>query len=88
VKTRVLESFLSGMVVGIGATLLILYARKPGCLATGLEALSEMAREREEREGEERLQRERLKAMGYSDEEIEDVMKTPISSYDDELGWV
>jgi len=66
-KSTVLETFLLGLTFGIGITLLALYTQRPGRL---VEAIAESGRTRRAKEGEKRLQRERLKAVGFSDEEI------------------
>jgi hypothetical protein len=66
-KSTVLETFLFGVAFGIGITLLALYTQKPGHF---VEAIAESGRGRRAKEVERRLQRERLKAVGFSDEEI------------------
>ncbi len=73
-KSTALESFLFGVTLGIGMTLLALYARKPDRLAASLETLAEKGRVRKAREEERRVQRERLREVGFSDEEIEEIL--------------
>ncbi len=73
-KSRVLETFLLGVTFGVGMTLLSLYAQKPDCLATTLKGITEMGRARRIREEEKRLKKERLKAVGFSDEEIDEIL--------------
>ena len=69
-KSNVLETFLFGVTFGIGITILSLYTQKPGCLVTSIEIIAEKGRARRTKEEEKRLRRERLKAVGFSDEEI------------------
>ena len=68
-KSTVLETFLLGVTFGIGITLLALYTQKPGRF---VETIAESGRARRAKEEEKRLQRERLKAVGFSDEEIDE----------------
>jgi len=70
-KSSALEAFLLGVTFGIGITILALYTQKPGRL---VEAIAESGRARRVREGEKKLQRERLKAVGFSDEEIDEFL--------------
>jgi len=71
-KSTVLETFLLGVTLGIGVTLLALYTQKPGRFVG---AIAESGRTRRAREVEKRLQRERLKEVGFSDEEIEEFLR-------------
>ena len=72
-KSAALKTFLLGITLGVGATILCLYARKPVHIAASMDAIAEMGRKRRA-EGEEKiLRRERLRSMGFSDEEIEDI---------------
>jgi hypothetical protein len=48
-----------------------LYTQKPGRL---VEAIAESGRARRAKEEEKKLQRERLKAVGFSDEEIDEFL--------------
>jgi hypothetical protein len=68
-KSTVLETFLLGVTVGIGITLLALYTQKPGRF---VETIADSGRARRAKEAEKRLQKERLKAVGFSDEEIDE----------------
>ncbi len=68
-KSTVLETFLLGVTLGIGITLLALYTQRPGRLVGGI---AESGRIRRARGEEKRLQRERLKAVGFSNEEIDE----------------
>jgi hypothetical protein len=70
-KSSVLETFLVGVAFGIGITVLSLYAQKPGCFVTSLETIAEMGRARRAKEEENKFLKKRLKAMGFSDEEID-----------------
>jgi len=69
-KSPVLETFLLGVAVGIGITVLSLYAQKPGSFVSSLETIAEMGRARRAKEEENKFLRKRLKAMGFSDKEI------------------
>jgi hypothetical protein len=71
-KSTVVETFLLGVAFGIGITILALYTQKPGRLATSIGTIAEMRRTRRTKEEEKQLQRERLKAVGFSDEEIDE----------------
>jgi hypothetical protein len=68
-KSTALETFLLGVTFGIGITLLALYTQKPGRFVG---TIAESGRARRAREEERQLQRERLKAVGFLDEEIEE----------------
>jgi hypothetical protein len=69
-KLPVLKPFLVGVAFGIGITVLSLYAQKPGYFVTSLETIAEMGRARRAKEEKNKFLRKRLKAMGFSDEEI------------------
>jgi len=69
-KLPVLETFLVGVAFGIGITVLSLYAQKPGCFVTSLETIAEMGQTRRAKEEENKFLRKKLKAMGFSDKEI------------------
>jgi hypothetical protein len=71
-KSPVFETFLVGAAFGIGMTALSLYAQKPGCFVTSLETIAEMGRARRAKEEENKFLRKRLKAMGFSDDEIDE----------------
>lgn len=71
-KSSVLESFLFGVACGIGITFLTLCTQKPARFADLLESTAESGRCRRTRSVGREAQRERFKAMGFSDEEIED----------------
>jgi hypothetical protein len=72
-KSTTLEAFLFGVTLGIGMTLLVLATHKPGPLAASLETMAERGRQRKSREKEKRFRREKLKEVGFTDEEIEDI---------------
>ena len=74
-KSTVLGSFLLGVTFGIGITLLALYTQKPGRLVASIETIAESKRARRAKEEEKKLQRERLKAAGFSDEEIDEFLR-------------
>jgi hypothetical protein len=69
-KSPVLKTFLVGVAFGIGITVLSLYAQKPGCFVTSLETIAEMGRARRAKEKENNFLRKKLRAMGFSDKEI------------------
>jgi hypothetical protein len=75
VKSTVLETFLLGVTCGIGITLLALYTQKPGRLVSSIETIAEVGKSRRAKEEEKKLQRERLKAVGFSDEEIDEFLR-------------
>lgn len=60
---------------GIGLTILALYTQKTGRLVTSMETIAEMRRARRAKEEEKKLQRERLKGVGFSDEEIDEFLR-------------
>ena len=74
-KSTVLETFLLGVTFGIGITILALYTQKPGRFVTSIDTIAERGRTRRAKEEEKRLQRERLKTVGFSDEEIDEFFK-------------
>jgi hypothetical protein len=71
-KSTDLGTFLLGVSFGIGLTLLALYTQKPGRLAASMETITEVRRARRVKEEEKKVQRERLKEVGFSDEEIDE----------------
>jgi hypothetical protein len=74
-KSTVLETFFLGVTFGIGITILALYTQKPDRLVTSIETIAEMGRTRRAKEEEKKLKRERLKTVGFSDEEIDEFFK-------------
>jgi hypothetical protein len=74
-KSADLGTFFLGVTFGIGLTLLALYTQKPGGLVTSMETIAETRRARRAKEEEKKLQRERLKAVGFSDEEIDEFLQ-------------
>jgi hypothetical protein len=72
-KSSVLKTFLSGVAFGIGITILCLYTQKPARFAGSIETIAEIGRARRAKEEEKKLRRERLKAVGFSDEEIDEI---------------
>jgi len=69
-KSSVLETFLVGVGFGIGLTVLSLYVQKPSSFVASLETIAEKGRARKAKEEEKKFLREKLKAMGFSDKEI------------------
>ncbi len=74
-KSSVLESFLLGLACGIGITFLALYTQKPARFADLLESAADTGRSRRAREEKRDLQRERFRAMGFSDQEIDEAFQ-------------
>ena len=72
-KSAGLRTFLLGVTLGVGATILCLYTRKPDRIVASMDAIAEVGRKRRAEEEEKQLRRERLKGMGFSDEEIDDI---------------
>jgi hypothetical protein len=72
-KSATLKTFLLGATLGVGAMILCLYIRKPDRVATSIETIAEMGRKRRAEEEEKSLRRERLRGMGFSDDEIDDI---------------
>jgi len=73
-KSTALETFLLGVSFGIGITLLALYTQRPGRLVTSIETMAGSRRARRAKEEEKKLQRGRLEAVGFSDEEIDEFL--------------
>ena len=73
-KSTALETFLFGVTFGIGVTVLSLYTQKPARLVATIETIAAIGRERRAKEEAKRLRRERLKEVGFSDEEIEGIL--------------
>jgi len=69
-KSTVLKTFLLGATFGMGMTILSLYTQKPGRFVASIEAIAERGRARRAKEEQKQLRRERLKAAGFLDEEI------------------
>ena len=74
-KSADLGTFFLGVTFGIGLTLLALYTQRPGSLVTSMETIAESRRARRAKEEEKKLQRERLKEVGFSDEEIDEFLR-------------
>jgi hypothetical protein len=72
-KSTVLETFLLGVTFGIGLTILSLYTQKPGRLVASIETIAKVGQARRAKVEENKLRRKRLKAVGFSDEEIDDI---------------
>jgi len=72
-KSTALETFLFGVTFGIGVAVFSLYTQKPARLVTTIETIAAIGRERRAKEEAKRLRRERLKEVGFSDEEIEGI---------------
>ena len=72
-KSNVLKTFLLGAAFGMGITILSLYTQKPGRFVASIEAIAERGRARRAKEEEKELRRERLKAAGFLDEEIDEI---------------
>ena len=72
-KSKVLETFVFGVALGIGITILSLYIQKPGSFVASIETIAERGRARRAKEEQEKLRRERLQSMGFSDNEIDEI---------------
>ena len=72
-KSTVLRTFLLGTTFGMGMTILSLYTQKPCRFVASIEAIAERGRARRAKEEQKELRRERLKAAGFLDEEIEEI---------------
>jgi hypothetical protein len=72
-KSTVLKTFLIGVTFGMGMTILSLYTQKPGRFVASIEAIAERGRARRAKEEQKELRRERLKAAGFLDEEINEI---------------
>ena len=72
-KSDVLEGVLFGVTLGIGITILSLYTQKPGSFVSLTETIAERGRARRAKEEQEKLRRERLQSMGFSDNEIDEI---------------
>ena len=73
-KSVARESFLLGVALGIGVAVLSLYTGKPGWLVNSLEAVAKMGRARKAKRQERKLQRKKLRAIGFSDKEIDEIL--------------
>jgi hypothetical protein len=74
-KPTALETFFCGVACGIGLMILSLYTQKPRCVVEPIEAIAELGRARRAKGKEENLEREKLRAAGFSDQEIDEVFK-------------
>ncbi len=74
-KSSVLESFLLGVACGVGVTFLALYTQKPARFAGLLDTTAEAGQRRKIRHERKDLERVRFKAMGFSDEEIDEAFQ-------------
>jgi hypothetical protein len=72
-KSTTLEAYFMGFTLGVGLTVLALYTQKPESLVTAIEVIAEKGRRRKAKQMERRANRERFRAMGFSDEEIDEV---------------
>ena len=72
-KLKDLETLVFGVALGVGITILALYTQKPGPLVTSIETIAEKRRARRAREEQEQLRKERLRSMGFSDTEIDEI---------------
>ncbi len=68
-------TFLLGVTFGIGISILALYTQRPGPLVASMETIADMSRARRAKEEENKLQRERLNEVGFSDEEIDEFLR-------------
>ncbi len=75
-KSSTLEAFFFGTAVGVSATLLVLYTQVPRSLVRAIEALAERGEIRRARKEEDQVLKARLKAVGFPDEEIRELLLT------------
>ncbi len=75
-KSTTLEAFLLGTASGITATLLVLYTQKPRSLVRSIEAIAEKGGIRKAKQEEDQVLKARLKAVGFLDEEIKELLLT------------
>ena len=73
VGRSVLKTFLLGVGCGIGLAIFSLYVQRPGWFAGLVETIAETGRNRKHRQDEESNQRERLRAAGFSEDEMTQV---------------
>ena len=73
-KSVARKSFLLGVTFGVGLAVLSLYTGKPGWLVNSLEAIAKMGRARKAKRQERKLQRKKLRAIGFSDKEIDEIL--------------
>jgi hypothetical protein len=73
-KVTVFGSFLLGASFGAGMMFVCAYSQRPCLLADSIEALCAMGRKRRARSLERQLEREWLTSLGYSKEEVDEVM--------------
>ncbi len=69
-KCRTIGAFFFGMAAGIGVTLLSLYTQRPNALSNLIGAVADVGQSRRVKRIENGLRKNRLKAMGFTDEEI------------------
>lgn len=69
-KWKFLGTFMLGVTSGIAMTIVCLFAQKPECFVDSVESVAEMGRTRRAKREERILLRQKLRAMGFTDEEI------------------
>ncbi len=69
-KLPVVETFLVGVACGIGITVLSLYTQRPSCFVNAADTITDLGRARRDKREENKFIRKRLKAMGFSNKEI------------------
>ena len=71
-KTGFLKPFFIGFACGMGVTLLSLFVHQPGSGVSPIDKIGEKRRIRRAKEEEKKVDRELLRAAGFSDAEIEE----------------
>lgn len=69
-KSPVVETFLVGVACGIGITVLSLYTQRPSFFVAAADSITDRGRARKEKRERDKFIRKRLKAMGFSNKEI------------------
>ncbi len=75
-KSTTFESFLLGAALGITATLLVLYTQRPRSILHSIEAIAEKGGNRKAKRKEDEVLKARLKAVGFPDDEIRELLLT------------
>ena len=71
-KAGFLKPFFIGFACGMGVTLLSLFVHQPGSGVSPIDKIGEKRRTRKAKEEEKKVDRELLRAAGFSDAEIEE----------------
>ena len=69
-RSPAVKTFLVGVACGMGITFLSLYTQRPSWFVTAADAITDLGRARRDKRKENKFIRKRLKAMGFSNKEI------------------